>query len=118
MSNPARAARPAARIHQAASPPATTITPTSSTNRLRAEVTVPTAVTLYGHAVSQAVEYADCASSAKWQETVWPDASSRSSGTSVLHLSSARRQRVWKRQPDGGDTGDGGSPASTIRCRP
>ena len=39
----------------------------------------------------------------------------RISGTSSVHCSSARGQRVRKRQPDGGDSGEGISPPSVWR---
>ena len=37
---------------------------------------------------------------------------SRSAGTSAAQTASARGQRVRKRQPDGGSSGDGGSPTA------
>ena len=57
-------------------------------------------------------------SSAQWQLTSRPGASSRSTGTSSSHRVSCRHgQRVWNRQPLGGFAGDGRSPASRIRSR-
>jgi hypothetical protein len=50
--------------------------------------------------------------------TRWPGNSSRGSGTSAAQRSAARGQRVRKRQPDGGLTGDGGSPRSVVVFRP
>src|SRR5204863_7793033 len=35
-------------------------------------------------------------------------------GSVVAHTSAARGHRVRKRQPDGGATGDGGSPATSL----
>ena len=59
-------------------------------------------------------------SSLKWQAACWPGRTSRSSGSSAAQRSglpsrSRSQQRVWKRQPDGGATGDGTSPLSTMR---
>ena len=56
--------------------------------------------------------------SGKWQATRWPGNSSRGSGTSSAQRSAARGQRVRNRQPDGGLTGDGGSPRSVVVARP
>jgi hypothetical protein len=55
--------------------------------------------------------------SGKWQATKWPGASSRGSGASLAHRSAARGQRVRNRQPDGGLTGDGGSPRRVAVAR-
>ena len=49
-----------------------------------------------------------------WQATKWPVASSRSSGSVVVHTSVTFGHRGWKRHPDGGSTGDGGSPTTST----
>ena len=50
-----------------------------------------------------------------WQAARWPFAYSVSCGSTARHTSVARGQRVWKRQPDGGSTGFGGSPVMIGR---
>ena len=47
----------------------------------------------------------------------WPGVISVSTGSMRLQASTAYGQRVWKRHPDGGLSGDGTSPWSTTRCR-
>ena len=49
-----------------------------------------------------------------WQATHCAPAISRSSGTISAHMASARGQRVRKRQPDGGASGEGGSPTARL----
>ena len=48
-----------------------------------------------------------------WQAARWPPAYSVSCGSTWRQMSVARGQRVWKRQPDGGLIGFGGSPSIT-----
>src|SRR5581483_1695417 len=55
------------------------------------------------------------APSGKWQATEWPVASSLRGGCSSAHRCAARGQRVRNRQPLGGWTGEGGSPAMVVR---
>ena len=38
----------------------------------------------------------------------------RSCGSSLRQMSLAAGQRVWNLQPDGGNTGDGGSPSIAV----
>ena len=61
--------------------------------------------------------YTTCLTSAKWQATGWPWPRSISAGSSSAQMSCAFQQRVRNRQPDGGSTGLGTSPSSTIRWR-
>lgn len=55
--------------------------------------------------------------SAKWQAQQWPGATSLNSGSFSEQMPCAIGQRVWKRQPVGGSSGDGGSPARMMRLR-
>src|SRR3954449_2066934 len=50
----------------------------------------------------------------RWQAAKWLGAVSSSGGSSAAHFGIANGQRVWKRQPLGGLSGEGTSPASTI----
>jgi hypothetical protein len=56
-----------------------------------------------------------------WQATERPSGSTRNAGSSLAQRASGEAdnngQRVWKRQPAGGDTGLGGSPASGAAPR-
>src|SRR5579884_760361 len=52
-----------------------------------------------------------------WQAARWPRAYSVSCGSTLRQISVARGQRVWKRQPDGGRIGLGGSPPTIGRSR-
>src|SRR5689334_23377578 len=52
---------------------------------------------------------------AKWQATSCSGAFSSSAGSFVAQMSWAFQQRVRKRQPDGGSTGEGTSPTRRIR---
>ena len=49
-----------------------------------------------------------------WQATKWSGPISRSCGSSRRHTSVAAAQRVWNRQPGGGSTGEGISPAIGV----
>src|SRR5581483_8247737 len=56
----------------------------------------------------------------RWHATKCPLANSLSGGSSSLDWGAERGssgQRVWKRQPDGGASGLGTSPSSTVRLR-
>ena len=54
----------------------------------------------------------------RWQRaSCVPPAGSTSTGASVEHRSMAIGQRGWKRHPDGGSSGLGGSPGRTTRAR-
>src|SRR5215213_4843041 len=55
--------------------------------------------------------------SAKKQATKWPGRISRNSGRVSAQTASAMGQRVRKRQPEGGFTGDGTSPWRMTRFR-
>ena len=50
----------------------------------------------------------------RWHAATCPGAISTSGGSSRAQRSMTNGQRVWKRQPEGGLSGDGTSPASTI----
>src|SRR5204862_3123945 len=52
-----------------------------------------------------------------WQAARWPPAYSARGGSISAQTSVARGHRVWKRQPEGGRIGFGGSPPITIRSR-
>ncbi len=52
--------------------------------------------------------------SGKWQATKWSGSIARTMGSSSAQRSWARGQRVRKRQPDGGNTGDGISPSIRL----
>src|SRR5215211_5542188 len=52
-----------------------------------------------------------------WQATRWSSATSTSAGTSTRQRGCTSGQRVWKRQPGGGRSGLGTSPASTALSR-
>src|SRR5262249_35990477 len=54
---------------------------------------------------------AESSTSGKWHATKWPDRISRLWGTSLRQISCAGGHRGWKRQPDGGFTGEGSSDA-------
>ncbi len=56
-------------------------------------------------------------SSTQWHAARWPGSYSLNAGTSTLQRSNAIGQRVWKRQPEGGLTGEGMSPLMMIRLR-
>src|ERR1700737_2110242 len=59
-------------------------------------------------------------SPAKWQAATWPGRPCASSGGSISEHTPGTRaigQRVWKRQPLGGLTGEGISPFSGIGSR-
>ena len=64
--------------------------------------------------VIQAKEAGEMRYIAKWQATNWPRRNSRIVGSSFAQRVFARGQRVWKRQPDGGAIGEGGSPVETL----
>src|ERR1019366_9375204 len=53
-----------------------------------------------------------------WHATPCPAETSSRTGVVVRHRGSACGQRGWNRQPGGGASGEGGSPASLIRARP
>ena len=48
--------------------------------------------------------------SGKWQAARWPSPKGRNGGSSAAQTSWAKGQRVRKRQPEGGSSGDGSSP--------
>src|SRR5688500_5717434 len=51
----------------------------------------------------------------KWQATLWPEETSLRAGVSTEQRGIARGQRVWKRQPGGGDSALGTSPEIVSR---
>src|SRR5262249_42931916 len=55
--------------------------------------------------------------SAKWHATARPSALAISGGSVVAQTACALKQRVRKRQPEGGAAGLGTSPRSTMRRR-
>ena len=55
--------------------------------------------------------------SGKWQADIWPVGRTISAGSLVSQSAWAFQQRVRKRHPEGGLTGDGTSPSSMIRFR-
>ena len=56
----------------------------------------------------------------RWQATKCPGETSRRAGSNREQCGMTKGQRVWKWQPDGGLSGDGTSPFSSISssCRP
>src|ERR1700722_20038528 len=53
----------------------------------------------------------------KWQAGKWPGRGSASGGGVSAQMCAAKGQRVRKRQPEGGSTALGGSPARRSRSR-
>ena len=56
-------------------------------------------------------------SSARWQATKCLGCISRNSGSTFMHSSTVKGQRVWNTQPEGGFAGLGGSPLRMKRLR-